>query len=84
LKVHIITYFVEDGEAGINSVFRDKRRAKTHFAAIVRETFEGDDDVTKKEIDAAVKTALKEGYHEYTGSGCGARPWYKLTTEDVQ
>ncbi len=77
MKVYVVTYYVEEGEAGINSVWKNKKDAQRRFEACVRYTFEGD-DVEPSVIRAAVKKALKTGRHDYSGSGCGHdNPWYQ-------
>lgn len=84
MKVHVITYFYEDGEAGVTAIYKDKKKAENHFSRLVRGTWEGCDEKTETEIKAIVKKALKAGFHEYPGSGCGAQPWYSLDVEEVQ
>jgi hypothetical protein len=83
MKVYVIHYFVEDGEAGISAIFADRAKAKEHFAACVRGTFEGSDE-TPEEVDAAVAKALEKKFHDYPGSGSGARPWYELSVSVVR
>jgi hypothetical protein len=83
MRVHVITYFCEDGEAGVTAIYRSRRKAESHFKQLVRGCWEGDDK-SKKEIEAEVKKAIKAGFYEYPGSGCGPQPWYDLAVEEVQ
>ena len=45
MKVYAIIYYVEEGEAGITAIFKNKADAQKRFKLIVEQTFEGDDDV---------------------------------------
>jgi hypothetical protein len=84
VKVYITHYFVEDGEAGINGVFLKKADAEKRLKLLIEGTYNPDEPPTKKELAADIKKALKDGFFEYSGSGCGPNPWYALTEEEVQ
>jgi hypothetical protein len=83
MKVYAIIYYVEEGEAGITAIFKNKADAKKRFKLIVEQTFEGD-DVETATVRAAVKKALKTGRHDYSGSGCQDNPWYELSEETIE
>lgn len=87
MKVYVISYYVEPGEAGVTGVFRGKKKAEKHFSALLRDAWSVEVDQgsrCKAEIKEMVKAALKDGFFDYPGDGCGPRPWYALNEEEVQ
>jgi len=83
MKVYIITYYVGEGSAGVNSVWKSKTDAETRFECCIRDTFDCLDE-PERVVKSAVKKALKSGRHDYVGDGCGDNPWYELSEEEVQ
>jgi hypothetical protein len=84
MKVHVISYFIEDGNAGITAIYKSKKKAIKHYTNCVLDTLDPDNNLTKREKDAIVAKAIKEGRHEYMGSGQGEMPWYELSEETVK
>jgi hypothetical protein len=86
MKVYVVSYYVEPGEAGVNSIWKNKKDAEKRFEACVRDAWAVNidlKDITPADLRAKVKKALKEGFHEYPGDGCGPNPWYGLTEETL-
>jgi len=83
MKVYIITYYVGEGSAGVNSVWKSKTDAETRFECCIRDTFD-DSGEPERVVKSAVEEALKTGHHDHTGDGSDDNAWYELSEEEVQ
>ena len=87
MKIYIIHYYVEPGEAGINSVHSTKEKAEKLLIALLEDAFAVEleqGDLTKADLKKKINAAVKDGFFEYPGDGCGPNPWYEITEEEVR
>ncbi len=84
MKLYVISYYVEPGEAGVTGIYRKEATAKKVFEMLCRDVWCCDADLTKKDLDAKVKAALKDRFFEYPGDGCGPNPWYDLECLEIE